>query len=252
MRFTKSVRRVAAIAAGAMIAGATLAGPAPVAHALDGITQANLSGAQVVLPTDASADTGLTLTFTAPQDPTVSYVATATVSLVKSPIKKSKVKKPTVTVPTTLTPGTSNTVTVKTSPATSRGDYKVTVKITQMVSGVAAATSVVSAKIRAYHSAENSKALTTVTHVGYYKLPRSKLRIKATLPRYQAGSKYTISYTTNGLTYKRLASGRVGKSGGITVKSKTIRVPSIFGIRLSVKGVAYAPGYLHDSYWRLK
>lgn len=237
------MHRVAAVAAGALIAGSALIAPAATAQAVDGITAATLSGAKVVIPLSGSDVANLNLTFTAPQDPTISYTAAASVSLVKSPIAKSKRKLPSVSVPATLTPGTANQVTLQMSSATSRGDYLVSVKVTQLVSGVATATTTVKAKVVMYHSAANSQELTTWKPYRYWPGARSKLIVQATAPKYMAGAKVTIKYSIDGTHLKTIGTGKVGKSGGIKVKTKKVRINRGFYIRMIVSSRPYAQQY---------
>lgn len=230
--------------ASVLVAGAGLLGPATSAHAVDGISGVTLAGAKIAIPASGSTTTGINLAFAGPVDATITYSAKATVSTIKSTVTKSKRKLPTVAVPTTLTPNTTNTIQIASSAATSSGDYRVTIVVSQAVSGTVVATAKTTAKVTLYHSADDSRTLSSFKHIYYYSATKSKLKVLAAVPRYMAGAKVKVIYLkTLSSSDKVIGSGKVSSKGGINIKTKKVTMYDSFYLIVQVKSRPYASAY---------
>lgn len=243
MRFTPTFGKVALATATMLFTGIGLLAPSAPAQAANGITGAALTGAKVAIPTTTDPTvTNLSLTFAGPVGVNTAYTATAKVQVVKSPVKKRKL--PTVVVPATLTPNTANAIQLSTSSIASRGEYKVTVVISERVSGVVAASVTVKAKIVLYHSAANSASLAKFNHVYYYSASKSKLKVVATVPNYLAGAKVKVLFALQGdSVFKTIGSGLVNSSGHFTITTKTVTLGATFYIAMSVASRPYADAF---------
>ncbi|MBA3019852.1 hypothetical protein [Propionicimonas sp.] len=244
VRITSYVRKTALATAVLLVAGVGLIGPATQAHAVAGLSQVTLTSAKIAIPTGSATVTKLALGFAGPTDPTITYGATAKIKAVKSPIKKSKLKLPIVKVPATVAPGSAAEVQVVSYPNTSRGEYRVTVVITQRVNGVATNTATINSKVIQHHSAANSEILSKFSKVSYYYGAKSKLKVSALVPKYLAGAKVKIIFAQiDGSGMKTIGSGKVSSKGKIKITTKKIVVPSQFYLAFSVKGRAYIDAF---------
>jgi hypothetical protein len=215
-------------------------GPATQAQAVEGLSKVTFTSAKIAIPTGSSNVTKLTLGFAGPTDPSITYSAAVKITAVKSPIKKSKRKLPIVKVPATVAPGAAAEVQVVSYPNTSRGEYRVTVVITQKVNGAATNTATINSKVIQHHSAANSESLTKWGTFSYWPKSKTKLIIRATAPKYLAGAKVTVKwFSLDGSKSKSIGSGKVSASGKIKIKTKKVSRPSEFYIRLVVKGRPY-------------
>jgi hypothetical protein len=244
VRSTKSIHTIALVTATALLTGFGLVGQVASAHAVEPITGATLSASTVAIPTGGTTATDVVLTFAGPTDATISYTATAKVKALSSPVKKSKRKLPTVTVPATLTPDTANALQINTAANTSRGKYKVTVVITQLVSGVATASATTTSTVVCHYSAENSESVSSISHVYYYKPVVSKLKVVAVVPKYMAGAKVKVLHiNTETLAIRTIGSGKVSSKGKIVVKTKKAQLIPDFVIAITVKSRPYADSF---------
>jgi hypothetical protein len=244
VRFTSNIRKVALASAAVLVASVGLIGPATQAHAVDGITKVTLTSSKFAVPASTKTVTDLTLGFTGPTDTTITYSATAKVTVVKSPVKKSLRKLPPVSVAAAVTPGVATAVHVTAGPNTSRGEYRVTVVVTQKINGVATASTTINSKVILFHSAVNSESLTKWGTFTYWPKAKTKLIVRATAPKYLAGSKVTVKWVSlDGTKSRKIGSGKVSSSGKIKIKTKKVSRPAEFYLELIVKGKPYVDSF---------
>lgn len=204
------IRRLALVAAGALVAGTAVLTPVP-AQAADA-TIAVQGPTEVLLGSTAtSADFSVTIAGAA-----TDYVAT--VQVVKKTVKKPVL--PVVAPKAALTLGQALPVTLNFASTVSPGRYQLTVQAFNgtAVVATAAAVFVVNATAESTWS-----QVTKATLYGHY--GKSKLKFVWRGPAYLKGARVTVFYQKPGrTTYSKIGSKKIDSSGRATVRTKKVFV----------------------------
>ena len=204
------IRRLALVAAGALVVGTAVLTPVP-AQAADA-TVAVQGPTEVLLGSAATtADFSATIAGTA-----TDYVAT--VQVIKKTVKKPIL--PVVAPKAALTLGQALPVTLNFANTVSPGRYQLTVQALNGTAVVATATTVF-----VVQASEDStwSQVTKATLYGHY--GKSKLKFVWNGPAYLKGARVTVYYQKPGRTsYSKIGSKKIDSKGRATVRTKKVTV----------------------------
>ena len=228
------IRRLALVAAGALVAGAAVLAPVP-AQAADA-TVAVQGPTEVLLGSAATtADFSVTVNGTV-----TDY--DATVQVIKKTVKKPVL--PLVAAKAALTLGQALPVTLSFANTVSPGRYQLTVRALNGTAVVATATAVFVVEA----SADSTwSQVTKATLYGHY--GKSKLKFVWKGPAYLKGARVTVYYQKPGRSnYSKIGSKKIDGSGRATVRTKKVMVVDGAPWKVTVSGRPFSTSLVSENH----
>jgi hypothetical protein len=223
------IRRLALVAAGALVAGTAVLTPVP-AQAADA-TVAVQGPTEVLLGSAATtADFSVTIAGTA-----TDYVAT--VQVVKKTVKKPIL--PVVAPKAALTLGQALPVTLNFANTVSPGRYQLTVQALNgtAVVATAAAVFVVQASVDSTWTQVTKAAI-------YYNFGKSKIKVVWNGPAYLKGARVSFYYQKPGRSsLSKIGSKKINSKGKVSFKTKKVTVVQGAPYMVKIGNAPFAPGF---------
>jgi hypothetical protein len=231
MLSTPTLRRLALVAATALVAGAAALAPAVPAQAADATVQVQGPTEVLLGNSVVTADFSVTINGTV-----TDYQASVQVlkKTVKKPVLPTIASKPALTLaqalPVSLTLG--NTV--------SPGRYQLTV---QALNGTAVVATAVAVFV--VEASPDSTWSQVTTRTIYYHYGKSKIKVKWAGPAYLKGARITFYYQKPGkVSFSKIGSKKIDSKGRVTFKTKKVLVAVGAAYRVKVGGTPFAAAFV--------